>query len=62
MTNEGSLRNDDFQNSVIKAQKPFNCPFFCCKRPEMIINFCQGGQLLGKIEEPFLKVAPLDKN
>ena len=53
ITDEGSLRNDDFQNSVIKVQKPFNCPFFCCKRPEMTITFSQGGQILGKIEAPF---------
>ena len=53
------MMNENFQNSFVHVNKPFKCTCFCLERPEMIATFCQGGQLLGKVKQPFTCCDPL---
>ena len=52
ISNAGCL-NEGFQNSLVHVNKPFKCTCFCLQRPEMIVNYTKGGELLGKIKQPF---------
>lgn len=52
VANEMGIR-ESFQNSFIRAHKPFKCTCFCLERPEMTATYSQGGELLGRVRQPF---------
>ena len=58
IANAGCL-NEGFENSFVHVNKPFKCTCFCLERPEMLANYSQGGELLGKVKQPFTCCDPL---
>ena len=53
------MMNENFQNSFVHVNKPFKCTCFCLERPEMIATFGNGGQIVGKVKQPFTCCDPL---
>ena len=45
--------DENFQNSFVHINRPFKCTCCCLERPEMIVNYSQGNQLVGRVKQPF---------
>jgi hypothetical protein len=53
------MMNENFQNSFVHVNKPFKCTCFCLERPVMNATYCQGGQMVGQVKQPFSCCDPI---